>query len=493
MERREGVMRSTATVLLTYVGTAGFTAVLTLYLVRALGAEGFGIFSLAMGVAGLMSLVADFGIAASMSRFMAEAVGDRPRLARVFAAALRLKLALGGLVAVVLIAAAGPIAAAYDEPALVWPLRALAVASLMQSVLGQISGGFFAMGRTASNLRMVVVESMFELAASVAFVAAGAGAAGAAWGRATGYAVGTAFGLALMVRLLGGTALAVQRRGGARMTSMGRYAMWLWVVNGAYTLFSQLDLLAIGAILGPAAVGAFSAPLRLSALLAYPALAVANSVTPRIARRPGAAPDHRLIERALRWLTVLQGALLAPLVVWAQPIVSVLLGSDYGASVGVMRAMAPFVFLQGLATLVSLAVNYVGEARRRVPWAIAAVVINLAIDLALLKPIGVVAAALGTSVAFTVYVVGHLLICRRTMELRLRPFAVTLGRCLVAAAAMAGVLALFGTADLSVAEWIGGSILGLAAYAAALLALREVAWVEVRRASGIVVTRLGRT
>src|SRR4051812_37837984 len=65
MRRREGVMRSTATVLATYVGTAGFTAVLTLYLVRALSPAQYGSFSLAMGVASLTALVADFGVAAS--------------------------------------------------------------------------------------------------------------------------------------------------------------------------------------------------------------------------------------------------------------------------------------------------------------------------------------------------------------------------------------------------------------------------------------------
>src|SRR4051794_12198650 len=365
MQRRHGILKTAATVLATYAGTAGLTAVLTLVLVRVLGPEEFGVFSLAMGVAGLMALAMDFGIANSLSRFMAEQVGDRRALAAFLAGATRMKLVFGGVVVVALAVFAGPIANAYDEPSLEWPLRALAIATLLQSLVLQYSGAFFAVGEAGANLQMIITESVFELAASVSFVVVGAGAAGAAWGRAYGYAVGAAIGIALSVRLFGWGSTAVHRRGGRGMATMGRYALWLWLVNGAYVLFTQIDVLVIGAILGPAAVGAFSAPLRLTALLAYPALALSNAITPRLGKRDGEAPDPAVLERGFRWLMVIQGAMVAPLVVWAAPLVDLLLGDDYAASVGVMRAMSGFVFLQGLATLTSLAANYLGEAPRR--------------------------------------------------------------------------------------------------------------------------------
>jgi O-antigen/teichoic acid export membrane protein len=482
---RESVVRGTATVLLTYAATAGMTAVLTLYLVRALGPRDFGIFSLALGIAGLLALPMDFGIAASAARFMAELVGDRPALASLLAAGVRLKLLVGGAVAVGLVAIAGPVADAYGEPDLVWPLRALALATLMQSMVSLFSWAFFAVGRTAVNLRMVLAESAVELGASVALVAAGAGVTGAASGRAIGYVAGALVGLGLAVRLFGRAAAAAHRRGGGRMARMGRYAFTLWLVNGAYTIFAQLDILLIGAILTTTAVGAFSAPLRLTVLLAYPGLAVANAVSPRLARREGEPVDGRAVSHALRLLIVVQALVVAPLLVWADPIVTLLLGGAYHESIGVLRAMIPFIFLQGIAPLVSLSINYLGEARRRLPYAIGAVVVNVAIDVALLNELGVVAAAIGTSVAFVLYVGGHVHLCRRLLGLELAGPAVTLARSLAAAAAMAGVLALLGTHDLSPLDWVAGLVAGTLAFGCVLVALGELRLDDLRRLPGL--------
>ena len=490
MERREGVIRGTITVLLSYFGTASFTAVLTLYLVRALGPGDYGRFSLALGVAGLMSLASDFGISSSAARFMAEALGDREAVAAIFAGAARLKLLLGSAVAALLIVLAGPIASAYGEHSLVWPLRGMALSTLMQSLMTQFSGGFLSVGRTKANLVMVVGESASELAFSLAFVLAGAGASGAAFGRAAGYGVGCGIGLFVAVRILGPSAVALHRRGGRRMATMGRYAMWLWLVNAAFSVFSSLDMLVIGAILNSAAVGQFGAPLKLSSLLAYPALAVANTVSPRIARREGAEPENALIQRSLHALVIVQALWMAPLIVWAAPIVHLLLGDGYGGSVGVLRAMAPFFFLQGIATLVSLAVNYVGRARSRLPWAVGAVVVNFIIDVTLLKAIGVVAAAIGTSVGYTLYVAGHVRICRQAFGLTLRPVVITAARCAAAVLAMAAVLFAFGTEHLSPVDWVAGIVLGLAAFGAVLLALGEFRWRDLTGALAMAQARL---
>jgi heme-degrading monooxygenase HmoA len=72
------------------------------------------------------------------------------------------------------------------------------------------------------------------------------------------------------------------------------------------------------------------------------------------------------------------------------------LGPGYEESADVLRALTPYVFLAGLAPLVSLAVNFLGEARRRIPIALGAVAVNVAIDVTLIPRIGIVAGAIGT-------------------------------------------------------------------------------------------------
>ena len=171
----DGIARNAVFALLVQVTTGLFTTAVTLYLVRALGTDGLGLFALALGVGRLALLGADLGIPLSLARFLAEARGDERSAAALLADALRLKLVTGAVAAAGLAAAAGPIAAAYDEPALVWPLRGVAVSLFADSLLGLYLAAFVALGRNVINLRLTFVESMTEAAAIIAFVALGAG------------------------------------------------------------------------------------------------------------------------------------------------------------------------------------------------------------------------------------------------------------------------------------------------------------------------------
>jgi O-antigen/teichoic acid export membrane protein len=187
---------------------------------------------------------------------------------------------------------------------------------------------------------------------------------------------------------------------------------------------------------------------------------------------------------ALRWLILLQGALVAPLFVWARPIVDLVLGPGYGESADVLRALTPYVFLSGFAPLVSAAVNYLGQARRRVPITIATLVISSAVLVVLIPGVGVVGAAIGADVAYALYVPAHLWICARMLNLPLRPVVATLVRSLLAAGAMALVLALAGSASLSPLEWVWGTVGGVLIYAAVLVISGEISRREVSALGG---------
>ena len=146
-----------------------------------------------------------------------------------------------------------------------------------------------------------------------------------------------------------------------------------------------------------------------------------------------------------------------------------------------LRALAPYVFLLGLGPLASLAVNFLGEARRRVPIAIVTVIVNVVIDLILIPDIGIVGGAIGTSVAYAIYVPAHLWVCRRLVGLPLMPLFSALLRTLPAAAAMAGVLVLFGTGeDVGVLPLLAGAVVGTLTFVAGVLATGAIGRQEAR-------------
>ena len=487
-QRSETVARGLVMALATQITTATFTAGLTLYLVRALGPAEYGLFALAVGIGGLLLLPADFGIAQSAARFIAETFGDEKAAGRILAGALRLKCMTTGSVSLLLLVLAGPIASAYGEPGLAWPLRAVGLALFGQSLMSLYSTAFLAFRRVSVNFRIVAFESVAELAASVALVTLGGGAVGAAFGRAAGYTFGAAVALGFAISRLSRGVLRI--RSGVPVRQIARYGGALLIVDGVYSLFSHIDILLIGAILGSSSVGFFSAPLKLTALLHYPGLAVSNTISPRLARHADLSADVPAFVGALRCLLILQAAIAAGILVWAGPITGLLLGADYGASEGVLRALTPYIFLQGLGPLLSVSVNYIGQARRRVPIAVTAVLVNLLIDVILIPRIGVVGGAIGTSAAYALYVPAHFRICRSMLGLEVAPLARTMGRSLLAAAAMAGVMAAFGTSDLGWIEWIGGLLGGAAAFGAVLLVSREVSRSELRAVRTFVATTL---
>jgi O-antigen/teichoic acid export membrane protein len=293
-------------------------------------------------------------------------------------------------------------------------------------------------------------------------------------------------------RVIGSEAL---RRGEAPPGTSKRifgYAGALVVIDGAYALLAPVGTLLLGALLNASAVGVFAAPIRFITFLHYPGLSIAAGIAPRLARSAKAEPDVGALVSGLRWIMLIQTVLVAPTIVWAGPIADILLGDGYGRSGDVLAVLAPFTFLSGFAPLVSLSVNYLGEARRRVPIAVGTLVLTAVLDLILIPWVGLLGAAIATDIAYGFYVLGHFWLCKRLVDMPLRPVGRDLLRCLVAAGAMTAVMAAFGTSDLGPLAIILGGTAGVITYVAALLITRAVTVDELRAARGAVARKLGR-
>jgi O-antigen/teichoic acid export membrane protein/Mrp family chromosome partitioning ATPase/LPS O-antigen subunit length determinant protein (WzzB/FepE family) len=484
------VVRNTGLAIAAQVVTAAFTAVLTLYLTRKLAPHKFGEFSLVIGVVGVLLVVADLGIASSAGRFLAEQRRDRKVGSAFLRNAVTLKLITATLVSGALFATAGPLADAYGNHQLTWPFRAAALVLFGQTMFSLFSSALVSIGRIAANLGVYTAESAAEATISVAIVAFGGGATGATFGRAAGYVVGALTAALLTYRVFDRRAGPSDATHRSQLVQISRYAGVLFVVNGVWALLSQTDILLIGAYVGITQVGFFSAPMRLANLLHYPGLAVQNSVAPLMARGPGVEPDVESFRGALRYLVILQAGVVAVILVWAGPIIALLLGSNYGPSAPVLRALAPFIFFQGLGPLVSVGVSYMGETRRRIPVALAALAIQIILSVILIPHLGAVGGALATSVAYVFYTVGHLLICRFLLSMSLRPFLISTVRSLIAAGAGAAVLAMAGTHRLTLVGWLAGGAGGVVVFIAVLFVTRELTVAEVRTIQAAVAEAL---
>jgi O-antigen/teichoic acid export membrane protein len=459
---------------------AFFTGVLTLYLVRALNPSGYGVFTLAVSIGSLMLLVSDFGISASASRFIAERRGEPAGIARILGDALSLKLVGATAVSAALFAAAGPIADAYGNQDLFWPMRLMAFAVFGQSMLYLFAGFFEAIGRNVVGFRLITSESAVETTASIALVLLGTGATGATAGRAIGFCFGGLLGVFLAIRAVRPAPLRVGPRSRWGYRRIASYAVALVVIEGAFALYAQIDTILIGVIISTTAAGLFGAALKLILFAQFPGMALAGGIAPRVARHPDHPPNIEALQTGLGYLIVLQFALVPPLLVWAEPLTKLVLGPDYGGSVVALRFLAPYVFLAGISPLLALSVNYFGEARRRVIPAIATVVLNGILDVVLINALGIKGASIATDTAILFYVLAHLRICVLLLGLELSPILRSFLRSGLAALAMSAVLFAFGTSDLGAPELIAGAVLATITFLLVLMATREVSPAQLR-------------
>jgi O-antigen/teichoic acid export membrane protein len=475
----ERVSRSATFALAAQLVGGLLTAVLTIFLGRALSASQFGSFTFALGVITIATLFVDVGIASASGRFIAERRDQPAAAAAVFRTSLRLKLITGIPATVALLVLARPICEAFGTGGATWALRGCAIALLAQTLFNLFLGAFIALGKLRYNVVLAAVESVAEVSASIPLVVLSGTAAAASFGRAIGFAVGLLAAIVLARKTFDGGARRGRRAAldgdpGVSGRQILSYAGPLLLVDAAFRVFGSIDVLLIAAILGGGArIAAFGLPLRLTLFLEYPAAAVASAVAPRLTQRH-TVDDVVLLAQSMRYLAIMQMLVTVPLLIWPEAIMHLLFGDKYAEAPEVLRALAPFVLLSGVAQLTTLTVNFLGEAWRRVPVAVLMLAANVIIDIVLLPRIGIVAGAIGTSVAYAVWVPAHVWILRKRGGLPVRPFLLTLARCTLAGGAMLGVLALLGTGRVSIPVMLLGGVAGTSVYVAVLFALGEL-------------------
>jgi O-antigen/teichoic acid export membrane protein len=480
LQQAHGAARNTVFSLAAQFSGALFSLGLTLFLVRSLGPTEYGILALAVSIGTIALIVSDLGISISASRFVAESPRDELRAAAILRTGFLLKAVASFIATVLLFLLAPLLADAFGSGGLTWPLRAVAIAVAAQNLGALFVEWFVGLGRVSLTLRYAFTESAAEATAAICLVLLGAGATGAAAGRAIGYAAAAALVATFAIRLVGWEAIRTARRHPFPARPILGYGSSLLLIDGAFALFDRTDVLVIGALLNATAAGIFEGAARVLALLAYPGIAVGVGYGPRLAAGQRAETDVVAFLGALRWTVLLYALLAIPTLVWAQPIVDLFLGPSFSESADVLRALAPTVFLAGVAPVLGGAANFLGEARRRVPIAALALGVNIAIDLALVPSMGITAGALGTGVAFAIFVGGHVRICQRALGVSFAPLLPTVLRALLAAIPAGLVLLAAGTDSLGPAEWILGSAGALLAYSSTLLATREVRPAELR-------------
>jgi O-antigen/teichoic acid export membrane protein len=425
---------------------------------RYLGASGYGKLALAFAFVQTFGLLADAGLLTVVVREISRVP---ERTDELVGSVLALRLALS--LAVVPLAALASLALPYDRDVRVAIL--IAGGSL---VLGLANGALVAVFQARLRMgRAALADVAGRLAAFAALAAVAALDLGFYAVVATA-AVGAAVALAVswvLVQPLAHPRPSVDR---AAWRALLLAALPVGAALAVTEIYFRADTFIISLFRDFDEVGAYSLAYRVIELLAVLPAVVMTSVFPLLSRYLGSGGSR---ERAAVTVDAAGDLFLAvgvPIaaggLVVAPQLVELVAGDGFEEAVDPLRILLFAGALASVSGLLGYALIAGGRQTSALLLAIVALVLNLALNFALVPSLGVDAAAAVALASELVMVVGGLWLVRRELDLRPR-FGIA-WRVVVAAAVMAGLLALIPTDSLLVLL-----PLGIAIYAGVLYAV----------------------
>jgi O-antigen/teichoic acid export membrane protein len=412
---------------------AGKLASLVLFavLAREVGASELGVFVFAFAWVQLATIPIGLGLDRYLLRRLAQSGAAADQL---FFNALYLKLTRA--VPIALLSFALLFALDYG-PSVRTAVYILTPGLILDSVSRTMFALFTAREQGGLIAGTVTVQRVGAAALGLAALALGGGVIAVCATFTVGTAIGVAVGFVLMSRA-GGVPERARAAADSRELRVESRPFALTDVLG--TVLARLDAVLLSLLATSAAVGRYGAAYRLLEATFFISSAVTGAFTAMYARlSPTTEPTLRAsVERS----TKLTLALLVPPAVLfaglAEPLGRFLFGRDLEGAADPLRVLAPVVVLYGLATIGSTLAMVRLEPRTFVRANVAAVVVNVGLNLALIPPLDELGAAVAMLVTFAVF--AAMLFGRSASEAGGLRWAAMLAGPLVAGCVMAAAL-----------------------------------------------------
>lgn len=387
-------------VLVTVAGKGLFVAlgaITTVLIARHLGPTGQGVFAVSFNLTLILVQLGSSGLSVATPTLVA-------RDARLTSSIITNSLLLAGCGAILLAACALLLKALASDvlAGLNWINLAITLAALpaalatmfMQAVLqGQHRMPAFGLIDAAQ-------ASMTLCGVIVAIVAFAAGITGILAAITASRYVALLLALALLRADLSPT--APLRMGLLR--SMLAFGSRIYLVGLITFLLIRLDLLLVNSILGQHQAGLYSLAGYISeALTIIPSVVAVNMVS-RLAR----SEAHDISVQVFRAVALFYGALCllsVPAIALALPAVY---GSAYQQSVELYYWLAPGIFFLGLLSVLGTHFSVRGYPPALIAIWIAGLLLDIALNVALLRPVGLFIAPLSSTVAYGVVLLAHI-------------------------------------------------------------------------------------
>jgi stage V sporulation protein B len=448
---------------------------------RSFGPRDYGAFGVIISLINLLELFLMRGFRDGVAKYVSELP---ERAAAVKRAGFRVQI-IGSLALTAAYFAAAPaVAGILGDASLASPIRLSAVLVPFLSLYNFYSG--YLGGKRAFGRRSVLltVYALAKVAGVVAFIRLGWGVAGAIGG----YIAAATAGMVL------GALFSAERgrpEGSFPASRIVSFALPIIFYAGSTTLLMNLDLLLVKRLLpgGPAA-GFYTAAGTLADIPQQVFVAFAITIFPAVSEAAGAGDTPRLrsyVTGSIRYLLIFMLPLAAFISAAARPVLRLVYSSAYDPAASALTILilgnmflAVFYFLNAVIS---------GTGRPRISMSLALVLIPLdvVLNIVLIRSWGIAGAALATTAACLVGVIGAGAYIRRRLGVLIK------GRSFLRIAGSAAVLYVVPRFGVPPGFWLvpyGAVLFG--AYFLILIMLKELDLNDIRRLLAVPVRRSGR-
>lgn len=377
---------------------------------RALGPARFGLLGLAWALVEYLSFV-DLGLGRATVRFVAHSLASGGRhLRQTVAVAVATQAAVGGIAALALAAFA--------------PRLAHGIFSLEPAVRDEAAAMFYAV---AANLAVVVIigalrgvlegAHRFDISNAIKVPTATAATLIPAVGAVMGASLALIFWGVFAVRVIGAlaTIVGIPRavpgfawewpREWRQLRELLSFSAWLTVSAVINPILAGFDRIVLATVAGAAAVGLYTGPYEgATRLLLIPVSAMAV-LFPTLSARASSgenAGTTRMVESALRQLTLVMAVPIMTLFVFAPEVLTLWLGSGFAADgAPALRILLIGVAANALAHIPSVFLYAIGRPDLPAKNHLAELLIHLPLTVALVRAYGVTGAALAWTIRIT--------------------------------------------------------------------------------------------
>ena len=377
-------------------------------MVRYLSKSGFGAFAYALSAVAILQIVATIGLNRTATRSLAlyRERGNDDRALGTIVFAIAATLGVGTALAVLVVAGRGLISGSLISDRTAVSVLVILVALAPIQAVDDLMNGLFAVFRRVRAIffRTYVLAPTLKLVAVIVLVLAGAGVRSLAAGFVAAAVLGLAIYSAVLVQTLRRQGLLQRLRPRAfeipaqELLALG---LPLLIADFAFVLITSSDAVILGHFRGTTEVGAFKAvqpAARLNEIVFIAFLTLFTPLASRLYARRDSPQLSALYWQTASWIAVVSFPIFALTFSLAKPFTLLMFGSRYEGSAIYLAILAVGSYVQAALGPNGTAVMVYGRVSYIVGVSIAAVAINLGLNLTLIPRYGALGAAIGTSV-----------------------------------------------------------------------------------------------